>query len=159
MSDTNSNAFLGNLLSEHDYELHRATLLSQISSAISSVAAFITFSIDENDNASTSNYSGRAIGSKTKLRKRRYMDEYFGSMDHRLFHRKYRMSKDTFYALLDIIKDQLPNTGEKRKRGAVPNGPITKAARLSMALRYCAGGDPLNIGDLHGVNTDEVPKK
>jgi hypothetical protein len=25
-----------------------------------------------------------------------------------------------------------------------------------MALRYCAGGDPLDIADVHGVNEKEV---
>lgn len=66
------------------------------------------------------------------------------------------MSKEAFWTLLDIIEKHLPSTGEKRKRGATPNGPITKAARLSMALRYFAGGDPLDIVEVHGVGDDEV---
>ena len=66
------------------------------------------------------------------------------------------MNKISFFGLLDILSDHLPVTGEKRKRGTVPNGPITKCARLSIELRYCAGKDPLDIADLHGVGEDEV---
>jgi hypothetical protein len=65
------------------------------------------------------------------------------------------MTKEAFWTLLDIIERHLPSTGEKRKRGAVPNGPITKAARLSMALRIFAGGDSLDIAEVHGVGDDE----
>ena len=67
------------------------------------------------------------------------------------------MDKVLSFRLLDIVKDHLPIVGEKRARGATPNGPITKMTRLSMTLRYCAGGNPLDISDIHGVNTNEVP--
>ena len=48
------------------------------------------------------------------------------------------------------------STGENRAHGGVPNGPITKVACLSMALRYAAGGDPLDISEMHGVGPKEV---
>lgn len=58
---------------------------------------------------------------------------------------------------MDIIEHHLPSTGEKRnKPGGVPNGVVTKEARLSMAIRYFAGGDPLDIADIHGVSPIEV---
>jgi hypothetical protein len=57
----------------------------------------------------------------------------------------YRMDKKSFWILLDIIAPGLSSTGMKRKRESVLNWPITKLARLSMALRYFAGGDPLDI--------------
>jgi hypothetical protein len=66
------------------------------------------------------------------------------------------MSKEVFWTLLDIIEKHLPSTGKKRKRGATPNGPITKAARLSTALGYFAGGDLLDITEVHGVGEDKV---
>jgi hypothetical protein len=154
MSDINSASYLANLYDENYEDVRLATILGQLSSAIASIAAFTLFA--DHDGEPASNYAGRAVGAKTKKRKRRDMDDYLGSMDPKLFRRKYRMDKSSFYRLLDIIEDRLPRTGEKRSRGATPNGPITKAARLSMALRYCAGGDPLDIADLHGVNPDEV---
>ena len=45
----------------------------------------------------------------------------------------------------------LPNTGEEECPNRLPNGPITKMSRLCRALRYFAGGDPLDIDDYHGV--------
>ena len=50
----------------------------------------------------------------------------------------------------------MPSHGAHQRLGTVPNGLITKVARLSMALRYAAGGDPLDISDLHGVGLTEV---
>jgi hypothetical protein len=47
------------------------------------------------------------------------------------------------------------NDRHGRSTGSVPNGPITHSARLSMALRIAAGGDPLDIASNHGVNDDE----
>lgn len=134
---------------EDEFYRHRAKLLSQVSAAIACSATF--FSLDDDGN-----YRGRIPGSTTIRRKRRNMDTYIGRMDDRHFRRKYRMDKEAFWMLLEIIEDHLPSTGEKRKLGAVPNGPISKAARLSMALRYFAGGDPLDISDFHGVHDDEV---
>lgn len=65
------------------------------------------------------------------------------------------MGKDAFFKLFDIIAPFMPGTGE-RVGGGVPNGPITKVSRLAMALRYCAGGDPADIADHHGVEVGEV---
>jgi hypothetical protein len=96
------------------------------------------------------------LGAKTIKRERTDMHKYIGRMGERKFCRKYRMSKEAFWTLLDIIEKHLPSTGENRKRGATPNGPITKAARLSMALRYFTGGDPLDIKEVHGVGDDKV---
>ena len=66
------------------------------------------------------------------------------------------MNKEAFWTLLETIERNLPNTGEKRKRAAVLNEPISKAARLRMTLRYFSGDDQLDIADLHGVADDEV---
>ena len=68
------------------------------------------------------------------------------------------MTKESFWRLLDILQGHLPSTGEEQSTGAVPNGPVTKAARLSMALRSFAGGDSLDICDNHGVHPEEVRK-
>ena len=100
-------------------------------------------------------HKGRSPGSKTIKRKRLNVDEHFLSMDPALFRRKYRMGFDSFYKLLDILEPHLKDTGEDMKFGSTPNGPITKSARLSMALRYFAGGDPADICDHHGCSLDE----
>jgi hypothetical protein len=71
---------------------------------------------------------GRKEGAEMIHRNRRDMNEYIEQMDDRGFRQRYRMTKAAFWTLLDIIEKHLPSTGEKRKRGAVPNGPVSKAA-------------------------------
>ena len=51
------------------------------------------------------------------------------------------MDKASFFGLLDILSLNLPSTGEKRSDHLVAPKAATKA------LRYCAGGDPLDIAD------------
>ena len=138
-------------MSEHEYEMHRAYILAQVSSAVACLATFNSLeSIDKN-------YSrGRKLGAETVPPVRRNMNEYLQQMDDHGFRRRYRMEKVAFWTLLDIIESRLRSTGiKKKKRGGVPNGPISKAARLSMALRVFAGGNPLDIAEVHGVGDDE----
>ena len=54
------------------------------------------------------------------------VESYIRRMTDSGFRQRYRMSNDAFWTLLEIIERRLPNTGKKRKRGAVPNGPITR---------------------------------
>ena len=77
-------------------------------------------------------------------------------MGTKLFHRKYQVEKKSFHNLLDIIKDHLRNDGSQRLRGATPNATIVAKDRPSMALWYCAGGETLDIADIHVVGQDEV---
>ena len=42
------------------------------------------------------------------------------------------------------------------KSAGAPNGFIKNISRLSMALRYFAGGDPLDISSIHGVGDGQV---
>jgi hypothetical protein len=65
------------------------------------------------------------------------------------------MGKESFWNLLHIVGDHLLNTGEIRLNGCVPNGPISHAAHLSIALRITAGADPLDITTNHGVNDNQ----
>ena len=136
---------------EEQHAHHQAAVISKIAAAIASAATFIGYSNREDESK-----RGRQAGSINIKRVRRDVYQYIGDMDETFFRRKYRMSKDAFWTLFDIVSDHMPSTGEDRTRGAVPNGPITKAARLSMAIRYFADGDPLDISDIHGVSDDEV---
>mmetsp|Transcript_420 Transcript_420/g.639 ORF Transcript_420/g.639 Transcript_420/m.639 type:complete len:165 (+) Transcript_420:131-625(+) len=79
---------------------------------------------------SMGNRKGSKPGAKTKKRVRLDVDRLFQTMDDQHFRRKYRMDKDSFYNLLDIINEHLPKTGEERaKPGSVPNGAITHSSR------------------------------
>ena len=56
---------------------------------------------------------------------------------------------------MELVSSNLPSTGEGRKSGGIPNGPIMHASRLSMTLRFFVGGNPLDIYEFHGVNDDK----
>ena len=66
------------------------------------------------------------------------------------------MSEISFWKLLTLLKPHFEK--RKRERGATPNGDVSPAARLSMALRWFAGGEPADIMTNHGVHHDEVCK-
>ena len=157
MSDFGTNDFGRHLYNEQFADdlqrCQRSTFVSDVGSLFASIAAFTS------TDALLIGGKGRVPGSKNVKRQRLDLDERLKSMDQKLFRRKYRMGYDSFYRLLDILEPYLPGTGEKRKTpGGVPNGPITKSARLSMALRYFAGGDPADICDNHGCDIGEPIK-
>ena len=102
------------------------------------------------------NYKGRLKGTNTVKRYCPKSNSWIHLMSERLFRRMYRMKKKSFFDLLKTIKPHLQSRGGKRKRGKDPNGPITAAYRLSMSLRYFAGGNPLDISSNHQVGENEV---
>ena len=64
------------------------------------------------------------------------------------------MTKDSFFRLFDIIELFLPDPGKYFSR--VPNGTISKEARLCIAIRAFAGGDKFDIAEIYCVNESEV---
>ena len=74
--------------------------------------------------------------------------------------RAYRMSRDSFYVLHDILKPYLfehffPKGGGKRDP-KTDKYLIKTEMRLAIALRYFAGGSPLDIMLIHGVSFSSV---
>lgn len=100
-------------------------------------------------------YKGRKKGARTVKRERRTAEKLFSELSDTGFRQMYRMSRSSFWKLYDIIDPNMPMV-RKRKRGKTPNGDITKATKLAMALRYFSGGDPKDIGHTHGVNNTTV---
>ena len=98
----NNVSYLDHLISEDDFEIRQRAIPAQLSSAMSSIASFTVFS--DSTERKTSTCSGRMPGSETLKRQRRDMGKYFHGMDDRLFCRKYRMDKTSFYRLLYIIQ-------------------------------------------------------
>ena len=133
---------------------HDEIIKSILIKAFALVAAYIDECSDGEDNE-----QGRPRGSITiKGQRPPEFDNFLRTMNERLFRRRYRMKKSSFFELLELLADHLPpddSGANKRKRGKTPNGPITQALRLSMALRYFAGGDPLDIADRHMVGETE----
>ena len=162
--DCHSDNFTQYLFDENDaaekYVDEQISMLKHVVSFMGTAASFAANSYrrkrkhDETSSGTTNR--GRKPGANTIKRQRLNIEEYIRTMPAREFRRRYRMDKASFYNLLDVISPHLPSNGSVRKRGATPNGIITHKARLSMALRYCAGGDPLDISHIHGVHSDEV---
>ncbi len=69
----------------------------------------------------------------------------------------YRMSVEQFNELHDqLLPEILKEFPSKRKRGRTPNGAINSKLRLSVALRFYAGGSPLDIMLSHGLSRQSV---
>eukprot|EP00980_Cylindrotheca_fusiformis_P008323 scaffold1742_cov93-Cylindrotheca_fusiformis.AAC.1 len=85
-------------------------------------------------------------------RSRTANDDWVNKVNAKLFRRLYRMDKESFLSLLKMISPLIErkNVPHKRKRGgSAPNGMIPDSQRLAMAIRYFAGGDPLDIAQCH----------
>ena len=111
--------------------------------------------------------------SGARKRKRRSVQEIFDCLGPAYFRRAYRMTYDSFWVLHGKIGDLIRKfaaqgvSGQMGKRtglrvGAagtpppVPNGPISSSARLGIAIRYFAGGDPVDMMVNYGVGFKDV---
>ena len=74
-----------------------------------------------------------------KERERVEPQEIFCKLGTRSVRKVYRMTEDSFWNLHFFLLPTLQQS--KRKRGSTPNGGGSSAARLSMALRWFAGGE------------------
>ena len=82
---------------------------------------------------------GRTSGCKNVQRERKPVDKIFSDLGPRLFRKCYRMPEVLFWKLHGLLQPYCQRQ-TKRKRGATPNGDIPSSAKLSMALRWFAGG-------------------
>ena len=70
--------------------------------------------------------------------------------DEKEFQLRYKLSRRLFSRVCDAIRPYVEAHDEKQaNRGS--GGLISAELRLSMALRYFAGGHYIDIADLHGV--------
>ena len=77
-----------------------------------------------------------------------------------LFRRIYRMSRQSFYKLHEMLEPKLneiffPKGGGKRKPGKCSYLIDTKT-RFSIALRFFAGADPVDLMQIHDVGLVSV---
>ena len=98
---------------------------------------------------------GSRLGCGTMKRHRKSYVELLAEFGPNKFRRMYRMHEHTFLTLFHLL-DPFMKCAKIRKRGATPNGAITKENRLLMALRFFAGGCKHDIGIVHGVSENEV---
>ena len=94
-------------------------------------------------------------GSKTIKRTRKDVQENFRDLGPRNVRTSYRMHQESFWKLYGLLfgSDEVK---KRKKGGPPPNGYILNSSRLSMALRWFAGGDKCDIAPYHGVGFDEV---
>jgi len=119
--------------------------------AITAIALQSIKTIVDNDS-----YSGRLAGSSNIPRQRVPVETIFSRLGPRMFKKCYRMTETTFWKLHGLLMPFMKSHSKKRKRGITPNGDIPSSSRLSMALRWFAGGDPADIFQVHGVGYDQV---
>jgi hypothetical protein len=96
---------------------------------------------------------------QTTPRTRQDIDNIMSELGETFTRRAYRMSRKSFWKLLGILHPQLElqSTGpDKKTRKGARNGLINHAVRLSIALRYFAGGSPVDIAITHGVSHTAV---
>jgi hypothetical protein len=80
--------------------------------------------------------------------------------------RAYRMKRESFFQLFRLLEPHMvtgsrkrPSSGKKRrskKYDGATNGIIPKTSRLSIALRWFAGGSVWDIAIVHGVSVSAV---
>ena len=96
-------------------------------------------------------------GSKVIKRTRKTVDVIFRELGPKNIRKSYRMHKESFWKLHRLLFKS-DDTKKRTKQGLPPNGYILNSSRLSMALRWFAGGDKGDIAPHHGVGFDEVMK-
>lgn len=92
------------------------------------------------------NFSERAV-----LRRRLHWERWSKQISNFEFRRYYRMSRECFLKLVELLRDDLEGD-EKQGRCGSPNGCMTPELKLSMTLRWMAGGSYLDIYFFHGVS-------
>jgi hypothetical protein len=93
---------------------------------------------------------GRIVGSKTRFQLRVHLQNIFHEYGPHLFKRAHRMMEESFWKLLDLIENELVGGGrQKRKQGRAPNGDVHTSVRLAIAIRYFAGGDPIDLASVY----------
>lgn len=78
-------------------------------------------------------------------------------LDDFTFRRYYRLGRDDFAVLLELLRPHLAVDETMSRRGS-PSTPVTPELQLSMALRIFAGGSYLDIMLLHGVHRSTLYK-
>jgi hypothetical protein len=91
----------------------------------------------------------------TIRRARTSMARIARQLDSGNFRKAYMMNEQSFDALVALIKPHMPRR-RRSSRSRSPKGPISVQLRVSMTLRYLAGGSVYDISLYHGVGVSTV---
>jgi DDE superfamily endonuclease len=101
---------------------------------------------------------GRRYGCRTRERQRRSIDEVREMLGDGYFKRSLRMKYQSFRTLVQKLSPEMmrniPRNHDSSRH--IPNGPIGMDVRIGVALRYFAGGDPIDIMGLFGIGHADV---
>jgi hypothetical protein len=100
----------------------------------------------------------KKVGHAHRKRKRKFVNDIFNELGPYYVRRAYRMEPNSFWRLCQLLRRFVvkePSLKKKFKNGA-KNGLIPLPTKVSVALRYFAGGSPYDISVVHGISHTDV---
>jgi hypothetical protein len=99
----------------------------------------------------------RRTGKPHRKRKRKYVNDIFHELGPYYVRRAYRMEAASFWKLCQLLRPFVVRVSLKKKfRNGAKNGLIPLPTKVSVALRYFAGGSPYDISVVHGISHTDV---
>jgi hypothetical protein len=95
-------------------------------------------------------------GHRHRTRKRKYVNDIFNELGPHYVRRAYRMESDSFWKLCRLLRPFVVKASSKKFRSGAKNGLIPTPTKISVALRYFAGGSPYDISVVHGISHTDV---
>jgi hypothetical protein len=95
-------------------------------------------------------------GHAFRTRKRKYVNDIFNELGPYYVRRAYRMEPSSFWKLCRLLKPFMVKESKKKCRNGAKNGLIPTPTKISVAIRYFAGGSPYDISLVHGISHTEV---
>ena len=84
-------------------------------------------------------------------------EEHVRDMRPHDFKLRYRLTAEVFYDLLDLLRPDLQNDNQKQEANNSGKGFVVRpVVKLAIALRYLAGGDPLDLKLIYHVSKSYV---
>jgi DDE superfamily endonuclease len=105
----------------------------------------------------TVGFHSKRKGHAHRQRKRKYVNDIFNELGPYYVRRAYRMEPSSFWKLCQLLRPFLVKLSIKKKcRNGAKNGLIPMPTKVSVALRYFAGGSPYDISVVHGISHTDV---
>jgi DDE superfamily endonuclease len=95
-------------------------------------------------------------GHAHRKRKRKYVNDIFNELGPYYVRRAYRMEPTSFWKLCTMLRPFFVKPSKKKCRNGAKNGLIPLPTKISVALRYFAGGSPYDISVVHGISHTDV---
>jgi hypothetical protein len=89
-------------------------------------------------------------------RERKYVNDIFQELGPYYVRRAYLLEGASFWKLCCLLRPMIVKPSKKKCRNGAKNGLISSPTKISVALRYFAGGSPYDIAVAHGISHTEV---